>query len=34
MMEAKGIASLVGGTKVAPHLGRAYEFWETLESNE
>jgi AhpD family alkylhydroperoxidase len=33
MMEAMGIATLVGGTIVIPHLRRAYEFWEALESN-
>ena len=32
MMEAMGIATLVGGTIVIPHLRRAYEFWEALES--
>ena len=32
MMEAMGIATLVGGTIVVPHLRRAYEFWEALES--
>jgi AhpD family alkylhydroperoxidase len=32
MMEAMGIATLVGGTIVVPHLRRAYEFWEELES--
>ena len=31
MMEAMGIATLVGGTIVVPHLRRAYEFWEELE---
>jgi len=31
MMEAMGIATLVGGTIVIPHLRRAYEFWEALE---
>jgi len=31
MMEAMGIAMLVGGTIVVPHLRRAYEFWEALE---
>jgi AhpD family alkylhydroperoxidase len=31
MMEAMGIATLVGGTIVIPHLRRAYEFWEELE---
>ncbi len=30
MMEAMGIATLVGGTIVIPHLRRAYEFWEEL----
>jgi AhpD family alkylhydroperoxidase len=34
MMEAMGIATLVGGTIVVPHLRRAYEFWEALENNE
>ena len=33
MMEAMGIATLVGGTIVVPHLRRAYEFWEALEVN-
>ena len=33
MMEAMGIATLVGGTIVVPHLRRAYEFWEALENN-
>ena len=33
MMEAMGIATLVGGTIVIPHLRRAYEFWEALEEN-
>jgi len=32
-MEAMGIATLVGGTIVIPHLRRAYEFWEELEEN-
>ena len=31
MMEAMGIATLVGGTIVVPHLRRAYKFWEALE---
>lgn len=31
VMEALGIATLVGGTIVVPHLRRAYEFWEALE---
>jgi AhpD family alkylhydroperoxidase len=34
MMEAMGIATLVGGTIVIPHLRRAYEFWEALEKNK
>ena len=33
MMEAMGIATLVGGTIVIPHLRRAYECWEALENN-
>ncbi|MFE3846720.1 carboxymuconolactone decarboxylase family protein [Flavobacterium sp. LB3P45] len=33
MMEAMGIATLVGGTIVVPHLRRAYEFWEALEES-
>lgn len=33
MMEAMGIATLVGGTIVIPHLRRAYEFWEALEDS-
>jgi AhpD family alkylhydroperoxidase len=33
MMEAMGIATLVGGTIVIPHLRRAYEFWEALETH-
>lgn len=31
VMETMGIATLVGGTIVVPHLRRAYEFWEALE---
>jgi len=31
MMETMGIATLVGGTIVIPHLRKAYEFWEALE---
>ena len=34
IMEALGIATLVGGTIVVPHLRRAYEFWEALDYNE
>jgi len=33
MMETMGIATLIGGTIVIPHLRRAYEFWEALENN-
>ena len=33
MMEAMGIATVVGGTIVIPHLRRAYEFWEALEES-
>lgn len=32
VVEALGIATLVGGTIVIPHLRRAYEFWDALES--
>jgi AhpD family alkylhydroperoxidase len=34
MMESMGIATLVGGTIVIPHLRRAYEFWEALEDQK
>ena len=34
IMEAMGIATLVGGTIVIPHLRKAYEFWEALEENK
>ncbi|MGR7811980.1 carboxymuconolactone decarboxylase family protein [Lacinutrix undariae] len=30
--EALGIATLVGGTIVIPHLRKAYEYWEALEN--
>ena len=30
--EAMGIATLVGGTIVVPHLRRAYEYWDALEA--
>jgi AhpD family alkylhydroperoxidase len=30
--EAMGIATLVGGTIVIPHLRRAFEFWEELQN--
>lgn len=32
VMETLGIATLVGGTIVIPHLRRAYEYWEELEN--
>lgn len=32
VMEALSIATLVGGTIVIPHLRRAYEYWEELET--
>ncbi len=32
VMETLGIATLVGGTIVVPHLRRAYEYWEALEN--
>ncbi|MDP5104976.1 carboxymuconolactone decarboxylase family protein [uncultured Polaribacter sp.] len=32
MMETMSIATLVGGTIVVPHLRRAVEFWEALET--
>ncbi|WP_194767982.1 carboxymuconolactone decarboxylase family protein [Tamlana sp. I1] len=32
VVEALSIATLVGGTIVIPHLRRAYEFWDDLES--
>lgn len=31
--EALGIATLVGGTIVIPHLRRAHEYWEALEQH-
>lgn len=34
MMESMSVATLVGGTIVIPHLRRAYEFWEALETQE
>jgi len=33
MMETMGIATLVGGTIVIPHLRRAREYWDELEAN-
>ena len=32
VMETLGIGTLIGGTIVIPHLRRAYEFWEELET--
>jgi AhpD family alkylhydroperoxidase len=32
VLEALSIGTLVGGTIVIPHLRRAYEFWEGIES--
>ncbi len=34
VVEALGIATLVGGTIVIPHLRRAYEFWDALEAKK
>jgi len=34
LMETLGIATLVGGTIVVPHLRRAYEYWEELKKQE
>ena len=34
VVEALGIATLVGGTIVIPHLRRAYEFWDALEEQQ
>lgn len=30
--EAMGVATLVGGTIVVPHLRRAFEYWESLQN--
>ncbi len=30
--EAMGIATLIGGTIVVPHLRRAFEYWEQLQN--
>jgi len=30
--EAMGVATLIGGTIVVPHLRRAFEFWEELQN--
>jgi AhpD family alkylhydroperoxidase len=32
--EALGIATLIGGTIVIPHLRKAHEYWEALENQE
>ena len=32
VVEALSIANLVGGTIVIPHLRKAYEYWDALES--
>ncbi|TLP76757.1 carboxymuconolactone decarboxylase family protein [Maribacter sp. ACAM166] len=34
VMETLGIATLVGGTIVVPHLRKAYEYWEALENQQ
>jgi AhpD family alkylhydroperoxidase len=34
VMESLGIATLVGGSIVIPHLRKAFEFWEALEEQE
>ncbi|EIJ39429.1 carboxymuconolactone decarboxylase family protein [Galbibacter orientalis] len=34
VVEALGIATLVGGTIVVPHLRKAYEFWDALENKD
>lgn len=31
VQEAMGVATLIGGTIVVPHLRRAFEFWEELQ---
>ncbi|MFZ2906760.1 MAG: carboxymuconolactone decarboxylase family protein [Cyclobacteriaceae bacterium] len=31
VQEAMGVATLIGGTIVIPHLRRAFEFWEALQ---
>lgn len=33
LMEALGIATLIGGTIVIPHLRKAYEYLDAIESN-
>lgn len=32
VQEAMGIATLIGGTIVIPHLRRAFEYWEELQN--
>jgi AhpD family alkylhydroperoxidase len=32
VQEAMGIATLIGGTIVIPHLRRAFEYWEALKN--
>jgi AhpD family alkylhydroperoxidase len=34
VVEALSIATLVGGTIVIPHLRKAYEYWDALESSD
>ena len=34
VIETLGIATLVGGTIVIPHLRKAYEYWELLEQQD
>lgn len=34
IMETLSIGTLIGGTIVIPHLRRAYEYWEALETND
>ncbi len=34
VMETLSIATLIGGTIVIPHLRRAYEYWDALESHQ
>ena len=34
VIEDLGIATLVGGTIVIPHLRKAYEFWDALEAQQ
>jgi len=32
--EAMGVATLIGGTIVIPHLRRAFEFWDALQKSD